>query len=52
MDEKKLFSDERWNDTSLPKVIGHRELTSEDKKRAEEFWQRIEERKKKSEETV
>jgi len=34
MSEKKLFSDPRWNDTSFPVVIGHREITPEEKERA------------------
>ena len=31
MPEKKLFSDPRWNDTSIPKTVGHREVTPEEK---------------------
>ncbi|WP_270167562.1 hypothetical protein [Paenibacillus sp. SYP-B4298] len=30
--EKKPFSDERWNDTSKPKIIGNREIPDEEKK--------------------
>ena len=46
MSDKKLFSDPRWNDASLPKVVGHRELTPEEKKQAEEMRKRIEARRK------
>lgn len=48
MSEKKPFSDPRWNDTSLPKVIGHMELTEEQKKSAKEWRERIKSRKNKS----
>ncbi len=34
--EKKLYTDARWNDTSRPIVIGHREFTEEEKKEIEE----------------
>ena len=30
--KKKLYTDARWNDTAPPIVIGHRELTEEEKK--------------------
>ena len=36
MPDKKPFSDSRWNDASMPKVIGHVELTPKDKKEARE----------------
>lgn len=29
-EEKKLFSDSRWNDTSKPKIIGYREISEEE----------------------
>lgn len=48
MDEQKKqyepYSHPRWNDTSAPEVIGHRELTEEEKKRAAEWRKRIIER--------
>ena len=46
MSEKKLFSDPRWYDDPAAKVIGHRELTPEEKKRAEEMRKSIEARRK------
>ncbi|MEF3309504.1 hypothetical protein PV433_11425 [Paenibacillus sp. GYB004] len=30
--EKKLFSDPRWNDISKPKIIGYREIPEEERK--------------------
>ena len=45
-DEKKPFSHPRWNDTSLPIVTGHRELTEQEKEDAELFMKRIMEKRK------
>ena len=39
--EKPPFSDPRWNDTSLPKVIGHEEVTKEENERAEKLLEEI-----------
>jgi len=36
MDEKKLFTDRRWNDDQLPVVVGRRVLTKEERKEAKE----------------
>lgn len=36
--EKKLYSDPRWNDKQLPKVIGHIEFTEEEQKKKEQFY--------------
>lgn len=44
-EKEKLFSDPRWNDTSKPKIIGYREIPSEEqeenKKRLEEHLRKI-----------
>ncbi|MFC4305788.1 hypothetical protein [Cohnella boryungensis] len=44
-DDKKPFSDPRWNDTSKPKVIGHFDRTDEeratDKKKFREHLKKI-----------
>jgi len=51
MSEKKPFSDKRWNDDSIPKVVGHRPLTDKERDEAEksmdEFIARLEEARKK-----
>lgn len=48
MSKQKLFSHPRWNDPPQAKVIGHVELTEEEKKEADDFLtKRIEELKKK-----
>lgn len=36
MSDKKLFTDRRWTDIPLGEVIGHREITEEEKQEAEE----------------
>lgn len=46
MDNKKLFSDRRWTDPPVATVIGHRELTENEKKRAKEYKKRIIEKNK------
>ena len=48
MDNEKLFSDQRWNDKSLPKVIGHRELTEKEKKEAREILDKYINKKRKN----
>jgi|GEM_PF-1354682 len=35
MGEKKPFSDKRWNDDTIPKVVGHVTLTKEEREAAE-----------------
>lgn len=37
----KKYSDSRWNNTTLPKVIGKRELTEEEKEREKEFTEQF-----------
>lgn len=39
--EKKLFTDRRWTDIPQATVISHRELTEEEKKKAEEYRKRV-----------
>lgn len=41
MDDKKLFTDRRWTDIPQATVISHRELTEEEKKKAEEYRKRV-----------
>ncbi|MCJ0600298.1 hypothetical protein [Enterococcus cecorum] len=33
----KKFSDPRWNDTTIPEIVGIRKVTEEEKKREKEF---------------
>lgn len=49
-EENKPFSSPRWNDTSLPRVVGYQELTEEEKARAEEWAKMIREKYGKPEE--
>lgn len=35
--KKELFSDKRWNQPLGGRVIGHREITEEEKKEVEEY---------------
>lgn len=41
MSNKKLFSDRRWIDIPRCEVVGHREITKEEKQEAEEAHRRI-----------
>ncbi len=41
MKEKKLYSDRRWTDPPKAFVIGHEELTEEEKKEAEEAMKKF-----------
>lgn len=41
MSEKKLYSDRRWNDPPQATVIGHRELTEEEKRQADLSLERL-----------
>lgn len=43
--EKELFSDKRWNQPLGGKVIGHREITEEEKKELEEYLERLKKNK-------
>ncbi|EOT38579.1 hypothetical protein [Enterococcus columbae] len=38
----KKFSDPRWNDTTIPEVVGIRELTEEEKEREKAFNEQFE----------
>ena len=40
-DNKKLYSDSRWNDTSPPIVIGHVEFAEEERKKHKEIVDKI-----------
>lgn len=39
----KKFSDPRWNDTTIPEVVGIREVTEEEKEREKEFNKQLKE---------
>lgn len=44
--QKKLFSDKRWNQPLGGRVIGHREITEDEKREVEEYIKTIEEKGK------
>lgn len=39
--KKELFSDERWNQPLGGRVIGHREVTEEQKRKVEEYRKQL-----------
>lgn len=44
--KKELFSDKRWNQPLGGRVIGHREITEEEKKEVEEYKKKLRENSK------
>lgn len=46
MDKQKPFSDKRWTQPLGGTVVGHREITSEEKKKVESFRKKLYDQRK------